>query len=181
MKAAISLSRRPMRMAASVEVTPKDAGGGVTTVGITVIRPPTAGPAVMPRLQLGRSVTTVSWAPGVTAVPVVPAVPAAPSCPCTDRLATADVATKRVAAASTPNPYTPAPNPYTPAPNSNAAAVGKPELDASHAINRYRSSFGRAVRVVRTDGDESRRRHCPPRCTLPTLRPRLAAPCGETE
>ncbi len=38
---------------ASVEVTPKDAGGGVTTVGITVIRPPTAGPAVMPRLQLG--------------------------------------------------------------------------------------------------------------------------------
>jgi hypothetical protein len=116
---------------ASVEVTPKDAGGGVTTVGITVIRPPTAGPAVMPRLQLGRSVTTVSWAPGVTAVPVVPVAPTAPPAPTPIAPPPPTLPQNMSPPAQTPNPYTPAPNPYTPAPSSNAAAVGKPRLDAS--------------------------------------------------
>ena len=55
---------------ASVEVSPKDAGGGVTNVGITVIRPVTAGPAVMPRLELGRGAASITWAPGAAAVPV---------------------------------------------------------------------------------------------------------------
>ncbi len=116
---------------ASVEVTPKDAGGGATTVGITVIRPPTAGPAVMPRLQLGRSVTTVSWAPGVTAVPAVPVVPAESPAPAPIASPPPTLPQNVSPPAQTPNPYTPAPNPYTPAPNSNAAAAGKPRLDAS--------------------------------------------------
>jgi uncharacterized repeat protein (TIGR01451 family) len=124
---------------ASVEISPKDAGGGVTTVGITVIRPPTAGPAVMPRLQLGRSVTTVSWAPGV----VVPVSPAAPPLPAAAPFGTSPPPSLPSSSApevspsqATPPPYSPppaaqpatqAPNPYTPP----AAAAGKPRLEAS--------------------------------------------------
>lgn len=117
---------------ASVEVTPKDVGGGTTSVGITVIRPQTAGPAVMPRLQLGRSVTTVSWAAGVTAVPVAPVAPLPISAP-PSAAPQPSLPPTSPPPAATSSPYTPppaapaAPNPYSP----QAATAAAPRLDAN--------------------------------------------------
>jgi hypothetical protein len=118
---------------ASIEVTPKDVGGGTTSVGITVIRPQTAGPAVMPRLQLGRSVTTVSWTGGMTSVPIAPVAPPLPiSAPpsVAPQPSLPPMAPPPAASASpyTPPPAAPAtPNPYAP----QSAATGTPRLEAS--------------------------------------------------
>ncbi len=119
---------------ASVEVNPKDPGGGVTNVGITIVRPQTAGPAVMPRLNLGRSAVTITWAQGGTAVPAPPIVPSIPGgAPITSPPPTTFTpppalppTTTQPAPTPTP-PSTPAPSTYTPPP----APVGKPQLEAT--------------------------------------------------
>jgi hypothetical protein len=54
---------------ASVEVSPVDAGGGSTSVNITIVRPPQAGADASPRLELGRGLTTISWAAGAVSGP----------------------------------------------------------------------------------------------------------------
>lgn len=68
---------------ASVEISPKDVGGGTTNVRVTVIRPQNVGPAVMPRLQLGGGVTTITWAPAAVPAAPAPIVPSAPGSPTT--------------------------------------------------------------------------------------------------
>jgi uncharacterized repeat protein (TIGR01451 family) len=122
---------------ASVEVSPKDAGGGVTNVGVTVIRPQTAGPAVMPRLELGRGAASITWAAGAVAVPVAPGVAVVPGGPPPSSLTPA---TGVPPSTFLPPPQQAAPpaaaqaptasaNPYTPP--AAAAAVGKPRLEAT--------------------------------------------------
>jgi hypothetical protein len=54
---------------ASVEVSPVDAGGGSTSVNITIIRPPHASADASPQLEIGRGVATISWAAGAVAGP----------------------------------------------------------------------------------------------------------------
>ena len=126
---------------ASVEVSPKDPAGGVTNVGITIIRPANVGPQAMPRLEVGRAATTITW--GAAALPAMPA----PSLPVTP-------APPGVIAPSLPGPPIPTPPPplppvqtqpgppVNPAPPANvpaatdpyrapAAATGKPKLEIS--------------------------------------------------
>lgn len=137
---------------ASVEVTPRDPGGGVTNVGITVIRPETARPAVMPRLQLGRVATTITWAAGIPAIPATPAAPGAAATPlplpappgtfappASQPPALPPITSQPAPGSTEPPPTTPTPN--GPTPNAAApppAATGTPRLEA-------------ALRVVGTD------------------------------
>jgi uncharacterized repeat protein (TIGR01451 family) len=53
---------------ASVEVSPSDASGGSTNVGVSIIRPAAAGAAGLPQLGLGRGNATVTWGAGAPAV-----------------------------------------------------------------------------------------------------------------
>ncbi len=46
---------------ASVEVSPNNAGGGTSTIGVTIIRPAVAGPDATPQLEVGRGAATISW------------------------------------------------------------------------------------------------------------------------
>ena len=112
---------------ASVEVSPKDAGGGgAINVGITIVRPQTAGPAVMPRLELGRGVATISWtaAAPLPVVPIAPGIPGGPvplpAPPTFSPPPTLPPVTNQPAPAPAPNAYTPP-----------AAATGQPRLEAS--------------------------------------------------
>jgi uncharacterized repeat protein (TIGR01451 family) len=63
---------------ASVEVSPTEAGGGITNVGIIVIRPESVGVNALPRVELARSAATISW--GAAVSPTAPAT-APPSMP----------------------------------------------------------------------------------------------------
>jgi hypothetical protein len=54
---------------ASAEISPANVGGGSTTVGITIIRPPQAGTDPAPRLEIGRGAATITWASGATTPP----------------------------------------------------------------------------------------------------------------
>ena len=119
---------------ASVEVSPKDAGGGVINVGITIIRPQTAGPAVDAATgtrargdddHLDRRGAAAGGADrsrrARRAVPLRPAgnFSPPPSLPPVTNPAGPPPATAPPAAL--------APNPNTPP----AAATGKPRLEAS--------------------------------------------------
>jgi hypothetical protein len=64
---------------ASVEVSPSEAGGGVTQVGITVIRPQSVAPGVIPQVELARGAAAITWSANAPAV--VPGLPLAPSVP----------------------------------------------------------------------------------------------------
>ena len=73
---------------ASVEVTPTGAGGGSTTVNMTLIRPPQSGPESSPQLEIGSGSATITWGaaaspasalPGpVTSTPMPGPAPVAP-------------------------------------------------------------------------------------------------------
>ncbi len=104
---------------ASVELNPKDAGGGTTNVRVTVIRPQNVGPAVMPRLQLGGGVTTITWAPAAVPAAPAPSLPAAPAAPITIP----------APPATTPPTQPPAPS-QPPAQPPPLAVTGKPRLEA---------------------------------------------------
>lgn len=124
---------------ASVEVSPKGPAGGVANVGVSIVRPANVGPAAMPRLELGRMATTITWgaAPVAAPMPVVPVAPGAPALPATpppmlpgppgqpapppSLPPSAPTAPAATAPANTPDPYKP------PA----AAATGKPQLEVS--------------------------------------------------
>ena len=54
---------------ASAEVSPANAGGGTTTVSITIIRPPQAGTDSSPRLEIGRGAASITWTTGISAPP----------------------------------------------------------------------------------------------------------------
>jgi hypothetical protein len=131
---------------ASVEVSPREAGSGVTTVGITIIRPATGGPAPIPQLELGRGATTITWgAPGVPVTPA-PSLPAGPGIPAAPVPLPGPPGTTQPGmpapslppTTTAPPPATTAPpatapqqpSPYTPPPAA-AATAGKPRLEVS--------------------------------------------------
>jgi uncharacterized repeat protein (TIGR01451 family) len=99
---------------ASVEVSPAGLGGGTTSVGITIVRPPQQGPHPTPRLEIGRGSATISWGGAIT--------PAAPATPVTPPPMSAPA-----------SPYTPAP--VTPPPVSTSPSEPQPVLpsDAGQA------------------------------------------------
>jgi uncharacterized repeat protein (TIGR01451 family) len=67
---------------ASVEVSPAAAGGGVTQIGITIVRPQSIGPGTIPQVELARGAATITWSANAPAVaPGLPLAPAAPSLP----------------------------------------------------------------------------------------------------
>lgn len=132
---------------ASVEVSPRDGGGGATTVCMTIIRPATGGPVPMPRLEVGRASSTITW--GAAGIPVVPApgLPGAPAMPAPS-LPSGPAApggiiplpppplagTPPSLPAAPPAASNPPPSPYTPAPPSAPlaqppAAAGTPRLE----------------------------------------------------
>ena len=123
---------------ASVEVSPKDAGGGATNVCITIIRPQTAGPAAMPRLELGRGAATITWNAGAAPLPVLRrACPSHPAHPYRSRRRRPLSVRRHRFLRQQPNRLrrqrrrlapTPAPNPYSP---PAAAAAGKPKLEVN--------------------------------------------------
>jgi uncharacterized repeat protein (TIGR01451 family) len=123
-------------------------------VGITIIRPATGGPVPMPRLELGRAASTITWgaagavgvpvSPGLPGVPVMPApsLPAGPVAPGTSipiplpppPLADAPPSPYTPPVDAAPSPYSPpasppaTQSPYTPAP---PAAAGTPRLNVT--------------------------------------------------
>jgi uncharacterized repeat protein (TIGR01451 family) len=87
---------------ASVEVSPSGAGGGVTQVGITVVRPQSISPGVIPQVELARGAAAITWSANAPAVaPGLPLAPAAPSLP---------------GPPAGPAPFSPPPAPPGPAP-----------------------------------------------------------------
>ena len=123
---------------ASVEVSPKDPGGGVTNVGITIIRPATIAPSVMPRLELGRSAATITWGAASPAVPapVLPAGPAPSGVPAPAPVSPSPIMPPPTLPSNTPPPAAPAPEPTPTSPPSAyspkaPAAAGKPRLEVS--------------------------------------------------
>lgn len=121
---------------ASVEVSPKDAGGGVINVGVTIIRPETAVPAAMPRLELGRGAATITWSAVAAPAPVLPAPPGpgvmSPPLPLPPNTSAPPPSlpptTTQPAPPPAPAANTPAPDPYVP---PAAAATGKPRLEVT--------------------------------------------------
>jgi hypothetical protein len=131
---------------ASVEVSPREAGSGVTTVGIAIIRPATGGPAPIPQLELGRGATTITWgaagmpvtpAPSLPAGPGIPAAPvplpgppgtASPAMPAPSLPPTTTAPPPPTTAPANTAPQQP--SPYTPPPAA-AATTGKPRLEVS--------------------------------------------------
>lgn len=124
---------------ASVEVSPKGPAGGVANVGVSIVRPANVGPAAMPRLELGRLATTITWGAASVAapMPVVPVAPGAPALPATPPPmlpgppgqpapppslppSAPPSAPAATAPANTPDPYKPP-----------AVATGKPKLEVS--------------------------------------------------
>jgi uncharacterized repeat protein (TIGR01451 family) len=57
---------------ASVEVSPMEAGGGTTNVGVSIYRPAVGGPGGTPPLGLGRGNATITWGAGAPALPSTP-------------------------------------------------------------------------------------------------------------
>ena len=57
---------------ASVEVSPTGAGGGATTVNMTLIRPPQPGADASPQLEIGSGSATISWGTATAPAPVLP-------------------------------------------------------------------------------------------------------------
>ncbi len=121
---------------ASVEVSPKDAGGGAINVGITIVRPQTAGPAVMPRLELGRGAATITWtaAAPLPAVPITPVIPGGPVPPPSPPTFSPPPTLPPVTNQPAPPPA--AAPPAAPAPNPNAppAAAGTPRLELNMRV-----------------------------------------------
>ncbi len=122
---------------ASVEVSPMEAGGGTTNVGITIIRPESTGPNAMPRLELGRGAASIGWGapaapsaspPYATPAPALAPMPATPppSLP-GQTFAPSSPPTQPTPATTSPSAPT-QPPPYTPPPNSS---TGRPRLDVS--------------------------------------------------
>jgi hypothetical protein len=90
---------------ASVEVSPRDVGGGSATIGITIVRPPRAGADASPRIDVGQGAATITWTSGAT-VPITAPPPFSPT-PATPR--------PNVTAPATPtSPFTPTPQPSLP-------------------------------------------------------------------
>jgi uncharacterized repeat protein (TIGR01451 family) len=111
---------------ASVEVSPIEAGGGTTNVGISVYRPAAGG---TPALGIGRGCTTITWGGAVAGVPMgqpsaapsLPGPPAAPGAPAIDPYSSAP--------SLPPNfPYSPTtPSQVSPGPPSSAPSSGVPQ------------------------------------------------------
>ncbi|MEX0643328.1 MAG: hypothetical protein WD468_11535 [Pirellulales bacterium] len=138
---------------ASMEVSPSGAGGGSTTVSITINRPPQGAPDSTPRLEIGRGCAVITWgsaatpgpaamptpnfgAPAVTGVmpaPSLPATPAVPNYPFAPSGASPTPATSVPALEPTPRttPQNTAPlgDGYRPPPSEPPA--GRPQLDVT--------------------------------------------------
>jgi uncharacterized repeat protein (TIGR01451 family) len=114
---------------ASVEVTPAGGGGGSTTVGIAIVRPPMVGGVPSPRLEVGRGVTAITWASGLTAQPAAPA-PIRPA-PATPLPASPD-------SVVTPSPYEPTPQPTLPAAPPSGEPYAPPRDEPVAAATRAR-------------------------------------------
>jgi uncharacterized repeat protein (TIGR01451 family) len=120
---------------ASVEVSPSQSGGGVTQVGITIVRPQTVSPNTIPLVELARGAAAITWS--ANAPPVAPGIPlgpsAAPSLPPPPPMAPTPLGPPTSGPAPAPSSGpppslepTPAntiptqPSPYTPAPAGRA-------------------------------------------------------------
>jgi uncharacterized repeat protein (TIGR01451 family) len=116
---------------ASAEVSPANIGGGSSTVGITIIRPPQAGGDPSPRLEIGRGAATITWAGGVTSSPpsTSPYTPAPPtSSPFSPAPPTVAPGSSTDSTPQPTLPTTPAPtNGYSPPPD--APPPGQARLD----------------------------------------------------
>jgi uncharacterized repeat protein (TIGR01451 family) len=128
---------------ASVEVSPSEAGVGVTQVGITIIRPQSIGPDALPQVELARGAAAITWSsnapPAAPAIPVAPAAPAFPGPPTGPAPLSPPAATPiqtplqpsgpppslPPTTPSNTNANTTQPSPYTPPP------AGRPRLEAT--------------------------------------------------
>lgn len=137
---------------ASVEVSPSEAGGGVTQVGITIIRPQSIAPGVIPQVELARGAAAITWsanappvAPGLPLAPAAPSLPGSPVGP--PPLApppSSPITSPMQPSAPQPAPAntnTTQPSPYTPPP------VGRPRLEATmRATSAEQVAVGQIVR-----------------------------------
>ncbi len=113
---------------ASVEVSPSEAGGGVTNVAVTIIRPQSFGPNALPQVELGRSAAAITWsANGVPPAPVAPALPGPPPAPAPIAQPPATPPTPLQPAPQAPpaNSTSPPPNTFSPPP------AGRPRIEAT--------------------------------------------------
>ena len=123
---------------ASVEVSPSQAGGGVTQVGVTIIRPQSVGPSAIPLVELARGAAAITWsanapavAPGLPAAPTAPSLPGPPigpvplSPPPTAAPAPVPIGPPPISPEPPSNTNITQPSPYTPPP------AGRPRLEAT--------------------------------------------------
>jgi hypothetical protein len=66
---------------ASVEVSPSDASGGVATVGIAILAPPSTAAGSAQPLELSRTTSMITWRTGIAPTPVPASAAPAPSLP----------------------------------------------------------------------------------------------------
>jgi uncharacterized repeat protein (TIGR01451 family) len=131
---------------ASVEVSPSE-GGGVTNVGISIVRPQSVGPNAMPQFELARGAATITWRGNVGAVgtvapaaPLAPALPAAPVDP-------APFSPPPASPVQTPAPYLP---PTLPAQPSNPPSQPPPATSNSTQPSPYTPPPAGRVRLELT-------------------------------
>lgn len=145
---------------ASVEVSPSEGGGGVTQVGITIIRPQSVGPNEIPQVELARGAAAITWsanappvAPGLPLAPTAPSLPGpplgpAPLAPPPSSPIPSPMGVTAPPPVTQPSPYTPAPantnttqpSPYTPPP------AGRARIEATlRAISAEQVAVGQNV------------------------------------
>lgn len=165
---------------ASVEVSPVDAGGGTTNVGVSIYRPAAGSPGGTPPLGLGRGSATITWGAGVPAIPTAPpstismpappvanpyapgSVPNSPYAP--NQIPPAPPSTAPLNSSPPPSlPNSPPPirepNPYTPP--AGEAAAGKAKLDVTvNLLTPPQVAVGENVRfevIIKNLGDGTAR------------------------
>jgi hypothetical protein len=109
---------------ASVEVSPSESGGGITQVGVTIIRPQSIGPNALPQVELARGAAAITWTTNAAAAtpitPVGPGLTAGPAAPApyTPSPFGQPPVSPAAPMSSSPAPSLPSTSPTTPAPSS---------------------------------------------------------------
>ncbi len=115
---------------ASVEVSPTDPGGGTTNIAITIVRPQSAGPNALPRMELGGGAATITWSPAAVPAPVSPNPPVTPAPVSPPPSLPGPAPPPQLPPATQPPPALPSntsqPSPYTPPPSQ---PTGRPRLE----------------------------------------------------
>jgi uncharacterized repeat protein (TIGR01451 family) len=193
---------------ASVEVSPVDAGGGTTNVGVSIYRPAVGGPGGTPPLGLGRGNATITWGTAAPALPsgppaVIPVTPppgvfapqpppmaepfspsAAPYSPYAPSPPPPSLPGGSPPATSPPpsQPNTAAPPPYTPPPGESTAGRAKLEVGVQLLTDPQVAvgQFARFEVVITNKGDATASRVAIRDAFPPGLRHEKAEP-GATE